>query len=150
MTPTSIETLGNDIATQIRAITPTFDRHQDFRWAYVDTVEEVPGSRPRLFHLLFAFPVPEYDGQIWSGDGYTYRTELSVFASYVGIRDRDVEPMIYDDGRQIFLRLESRLDPQIDGLLSVEYSGFNPENDESGHVWGSHELTLRFLGKNEA
>lgn len=144
MQTTNTRIVRADFVTVIRGISPSYALYQDVRWAPVDELEDVPGDRLRLFFVRMGFSEPMGDGIY--GDGIEYETNVEVWTNYSDIPDHELDSLITEDGRQLWLALEARLDPTLAGLVSVQYAGFQAENEQPGQVWGQHQLVVRYLG----
>lgn len=149
MQTTTLETVRDDFIATIRAIVPDHTQHRDAGWAPVDQLEDVPGNRLRAFFVLFSPPRVVPDDAPY-GDGTPWESEVQVWTNYTDLPDGDVVPAIYRDARQLFIALQDRLDPQLSGLFEVRQDQeFQPENDQSGAVWGYHPFQARWLGEGE-
>jgi len=149
MTPTTLRLVAADLASQVRQISPDFGIYDDHVWSQVLKVDEVAGERMRLFYGEFESGEAVTDGIY--GTAIEYESQLRVWTNYRGIHDTDsgqdvVAEMITADSRQLWLALEARQDPTLDGLISVVQDGpFSFEDSEPGNIWGSHDFTVRYL-----
>ena len=147
MNPTTLRTVAADLAATIRTITPDYPLYQDKPWSLVPVVKEVPGVILRLASCEWDPPVPVLDGIY--GSGIEHITTLRVFANYGGLpdeTDQDVHAeIVSSDAQQLWLALEARQDPQLDGLIAVTPTGWSFEDDTPGKLWGSHDFDVRLL-----
>lgn len=152
MNPTTLRTVAADFAAQIRQITPDFPLHQDETWTPVERQDLVAGAKIRTFHCEWTAGEEQEDGIY--GDAIEYVSSLLVWTSYRGIQSLDgetqdtVSEMTTADARQIYIALQARLDPTVDGVVFVKPSGWTPEVTEDGHEWGYHEFEVRYLLSN--
>lgn len=151
MNPTTLRTVAADLADQIEQITPDYPLFRDQTWESVDRIRDVPGGKLRLYHCEWVLEGPVPDGIY--GDSIEYSATLRVWTNYRGLPEVDGESqdvaaeMIDADGRQLWIRLEERSDPVLPGLVSVlpAEPPFTFANEDPGHVWGSHDLKVRYL-----
>ena len=74
-----------------------------------------------------------------------------MFTNYSALpeMDDDVQDvaaeLMTEDGRQIWIDLQERVDPVVPGLLFVNPAGWTSEEDDAGHEWGYHEFEVRLL-----
>jgi len=147
MNPTTLRTVAEDLSTTIRAITPDYPLFRDKPWTTVPRVADVAGTVLRLYHCEWEAPVPD---EVF-GTGLGHITTLRVWTNYRGLSDvdgraQDIHAEIVSaDARQLWLALEARQDPVLDGLLLVTPTGWSPESDEPGDLWGSHDFDVRLL-----
>lgn len=145
MNTTDAYTLRGQFITEILAISPAYTFMQTEEWKEVDQIENVPGDKIRLFYVEFEPPLGAPDDSIWGCDAITLECLVRIYTNYGGLPDKQISGVIAEDGRQIYLALERRLDPQFDGLITVGYPSWTPETTEPGHVWGSHDIVIRYL-----
>ena len=149
MIATTLRTVSADLAETIRTLTPDYPLYQDARWTPVERVIDVPGEQMRLFHCEWDDAVPLDDGIY--GDAIEYGTNLRVWTNYRHLSEEDGETqdraaeIVTADARQLYVVLQERLDPVVDGLTWVAPLGWTPEVAEPGHLWGFHEFEVRLL-----
>lgn len=149
MIPTTLRTVAADFATQIRQITPDYPLLQDQTWSPVERQDLVPCTRFRTFHCEWTAGVPQEDGIY--GSAIEYVSSLFVWTNYSGLHGLDGETqdmlpeVVTSDARQLWLTLEARCDPVVDGVLYVNPLGWIDEDDEDGYRWGYHEFEVRYL-----
>jgi hypothetical protein len=146
MQPTTPSAIREDFIETIRQITPTHPRFAS-PWLPVEKQDHVPGTDPRLYYVMFGWPAPVTDGIF--GDGMDYELEAQIWTNYSGLPDEEVEGIIAEDGRQLYIALEARTDPVFPGLHPVTYLGFFAESDEPGAVHGYHSLQVRYLASDQ-
>jgi hypothetical protein len=145
MQTTTAAILREQFISEIQEISPAHPHQQFEKWKAVEQMMDVPGDKIRLFYVLFGFPATAPDDSIWSCSGITLECEVQIYTNYGGLPDKEIDGVVAEDGRQLYLALERRLDPQFVGLTTVRYQSFTPEADEPGHVWGSHDFVIRYL-----
>lgn len=149
MTPTTIRELRAAFITVIKAITPSQQAHRERGWSAVASVDEVPSTALRRFFVSFRGAAAVTSG-IYSPDSHERSVTLRVYASYFALPEDDFEDLVGDDGNDLFLALDTRRDPIIAGLVSVEELGWVDEDEENGQRWGAHEFEVRYLAHGAA
>lgn len=145
METTTASALREQFITEVQAVSPSHPFLQHEKWKPVDQIGDVPGDKLRLYYIEFEPPVDAPDDSIWSCDGITLECMCKIYTNYGGLPDKEISGVIAEDGRQVYLALERRLDPQFQGLTTVRYPTWTSEADEPGHVWGSHDFVIRYL-----
>lgn len=142
MEVTTAALIRADFIAQVRGITPAHAL-DDGAWKEVDQWQEVAGRRARLFFVMVD-PGSDEDEDAPYGDGIPWSSTVQVWTNYIGT-EAEIDGAIPSDGRQLYTTLEARLDPELAGLFQVDYDGWTAEDDQPGHVWGFHSLTVRYL-----
>jgi hypothetical protein len=144
MNPIDPKTLRDDFEATIRGISPTFPLHQS-RWAPVDAEEETEGGRLRAFFIVMGYSRDVSDGVYGERE-----TIMEIAVDYSGLPNEDVHSLASEDGTDLLLALENRVDPTVSGFLGIQLLGeFEPQNIQPGAVWGLHRFTVRYLGRTE-
>lgn len=142
--------IRNDAIVQIKAIVPAHTRYRSTGYRYVRVRSDVPGPAIRNFAVELSRSAP-VDGGIY-GHGIEHQFEMKVFTSYGHLSAEDDDSVISEDGRQMWITLQRRIDPAVPGLISVLPSDtpWETESDEDGHVWGAHNFIVRYLASHLA
>lgn len=149
MTPTTLRTVAADFVSTIEGIDPDYDLEQESEWASVDKLDDVPGENLRLFFCVWEPSRPiEADGIY--GAGVEHESFCRVFTNYRTLDEVTAYEMIDSDGDQLWITLQERVDPVLDGLTAVYHEGYEPEEDEDGHQWGAHVFRVLFLKSHQA
>ena len=130
----------------IRAICPSHPEHQAQKWRYVEGRVEVPGPEIRNFTIEMAPGAPVFDG-IYGAGGIEYELVMRVPTSYGHLAAQDDDSIITEDGRQVWLTIEAACPG---GLISILHTGWEDENEDDGHRWGSHLYEMRYLASGTA
>ncbi|MBK8720680.1 MAG: hypothetical protein IPN32_39145 [Deltaproteobacteria bacterium] len=145
MQTTTPRLIRADFSTQIMAIEPLHPDHQTSRFRPVRSVSNVRGPELRNFHLEIPEPAQPVEGGIY-GSGVEFLFTLHVWVCYGHLSEEDDDSIITTDGAQIWDSLQSRYDPALPGLISVEPTGWIAGDDDSdGHRWGAHTFEVRYL-----
>lgn len=151
MPTTTLHTLRADFRTTIEAIAPAHSEY-GYGWAYLPSADQVPGASPRCFSLEcgVAEPVMPSEGGIW-GDGQEHVAELRVWTSYAGIGESHDDSIISDDARQLFIALDARKEPALDGLWYVRRRGWEEgDRSEPGSRFGAHVFEIHYHAASTA
>lgn len=143
MQTTTQRLIREDFVGRILALTPSYPEY-GYPWKRVRALSDVPGSEIRNFLLYFLPGQPVSDGLY--GDGIEHVASIRVYANYQGLQEDEDGPLIDEDFRQLWLTLETRVDPIVPGLISVQPGGpFIFEDDTPGHLWGYHQIDIHYL-----
>ena len=146
MTPTNIGALLGVFDGLVRDLVPSSEAHRERRWRLVDDRDRVASSEIRTFFIEATEPTPVTSG-IYGPSAIEHETTIRVFTSYANIRPRLKQTLAGEDARQIWIDWDIRRDPIVDGLVSVENSGWEPEDEEQATQWGAHTFEVRFIAE---
>ena len=144
MQPTTPHLIRERFIEAIKAIVPTHEQHQDKRFRYVRSVDDVPGPSLRSFTLDIPRPAMPVPGGVY-GSGVEYEFELVCYANYGGLAPEDDDSIITEDGAQIWATLQALYDPAFTGLRSVEPNPFVDGVSDAGYRWGAFSFRVRYL-----
>ena len=151
MNPTTTRIVAADFVATIRGITPAYELKRDQPWTAVEKLENLQGTKIRLFHPRWGFGRPVEDGLF--GDGVEWEFLLDIFTNYRGLpqeigQDPAAE-IVTSDGRQLWNTLEERKGI-VEGFVGLTYEGFAPEEDEPHELFGAHQFLVRLLLSDSA
>ena len=145
---TTPKAIRETLVTTIHAISPTFAEYGDLGWRYIPD-DDPTGTELRRFTILNE-PSTETFGGIHGGDGIGYDYTCIVRASYGGLSSRDVDDIVDEDARDLWLAIHPLPDTGgIDGMLpfrdpmSVEFF-----NDEPGAVVVDFVFQIYYKGRD--
>lgn len=136
------------LVTLIEAMAPTYAEHQSLGWRYVAD-GDVSGPQIRRFTILNT-PSQETFGGIHGGSGIEYDYEMTIRASYGGLRGVLADDLIDEDGKDLWLLLHPLPDVGgIDGLLPFR-SGYQVEfyDDEPGALIVDFIFETHYKGRD--
>ena len=151
MMTTTPALLRADFITQVRGINPRHVEQGSRRWRHVVSRDDVPGPEIRNYHMVFGDGQPHEAGIY--GQGIEYEAELRVWTSYGWLSPNNDDSIITEDGNQVWLQLQTRLDPIVAGLISVQYQQWEEEDEaaeDEARRWGAHVLEIRYLAPHTA
>ncbi len=148
MRVTTLRALAQAFTTTIRGLTPALEIYQDRRWRPVDDLELVPSGEVRNFYVDMPDTRPVVDG-IYSPDGIEHEVTCLLYTSYGNLRREEQRGLAARDANQVWLALDVLRDSNpattIAGLVSIEHTGWQVENDEQASYWGAHTFVVRYF-----
>lgn len=148
MRTTTILALADAFTARIRQITPTAVIHRDRRWREVDDLDQAQAGEIRCFYVDVVDVVPIIGG-IYSPSAIEHAGTALVHTTYGNLSRRLARGLVDEDGQDVWLDLDVRRDATtedtIAGLISVEYDGWQAEDDEQARYRGAHVLRVRLL-----
>lgn len=152
MRTTTTGALAEAITTRVLAIAPSSTAMQGRPWRAVDDIDAVQGGEIRTFYVDIPPETvrPVTDG-IYSPAAIEHECTVEVWTSYGNVKRRVHRALAAEDARDVWLDLEVRRDATTDntiaGLVSVEGTGWQAEDDEQGRHYGAHTYYVRFLAQ---
>lgn len=145
MQTTTPATIRAAFVEAIKGIVPAHDQHRDQRFRPVKSVDDVPGTKLRNFHIDIPQPaMPVVDGFYGSGVEFEI-PDLVVYVNYGGLAPEADDSIVTEDGAQIWAALQLLYDPALPGLISVEPNPFVTGISEAGYLWGAFSFRVRYL-----
>lgn len=145
---TTLRDLARAFTTTIRDLTPDLEVYRDRRWRPVDDIDLVQGGEIRLFYVDMPDPRPVTSG-IYANDGIEHEVTCYVYTNYANLRREEQRGLAARDANQVWIALDTRRDSEptttIAGLVSVEHTGWQSEDDQQASYWGAHTFTVRYF-----
>jgi hypothetical protein len=150
MTPTTLGALLDALDALVLALVPSELAMRSRTWSLVDDIDKVSGGEVRAFYIDATSPVAVVGG-IHSPSAVEMETTIKVYTSYKNLRRREKTALAGADSAQLWIdwdiRRDSTVPGTVPGLISVEQTGFEDEDEEQARQWGAHTFEVRFLGK---